>query len=48
MAGALKKIISLPPDLVHEEEQQAATEGKTLSAMIQKVLRAPQGSCVFR
>jgi len=36
----------LPVDSAREAEQQA--EGKTLSAMIQKVLRALQGSSVFR
>ena len=30
MAGALKKTISLPPDLARETEQQAEAEGKTL------------------
>ena len=40
MAGALKKTISLPPDLAREAEQQAEAEGKTLSAVIQEALRS--------
>lgn len=39
MAIALKKTISLPPDLAHEAEEIAREEGKTLSAVIQDALR---------
>lgn len=39
MATALKKTISLPPDLAHEAEEIAREEGKTLSAVIQDALR---------
>jgi metal-responsive CopG/Arc/MetJ family transcriptional regulator len=36
---AVKKTISLPPDLAREAEEIARTEGKTLSAVIQEALR---------
>jgi metal-responsive CopG/Arc/MetJ family transcriptional regulator len=39
MATAVKKTISLPPDLAHEAETIAKEEGKTLSAFIQDALR---------
>lgn len=39
MATALKKTISLPPDLAREAEEVAREEGKTLSAVIQDALR---------
>jgi hypothetical protein len=39
MSTALKKTISLPPDLAHEAEEIAREEGKTLSAVIQDALR---------
>lgn len=39
MATALKKTISLPPDLAREAEEIAREEGKTLSAVIQDALR---------
>ena len=42
--GALKKTISLPPELAREAEQQAAAEGKTLSAVIQEALRAARAA----
>jgi hypothetical protein len=40
MTTAVKKTISLPPDLAREAEEQARSEGKTLSAVIQDALRA--------
>ena len=40
MPTAVKKTISLPPDLAREAEEQAREEGKTLSAVIQEALRA--------
>ncbi|MDA8105700.1 MAG: ribbon-helix-helix protein, CopG family [Nitrospiraceae bacterium] len=39
MATAVKKTISLPPDLAAEAETLAREEGKTLSAVIQDALR---------
>ncbi len=39
MATAVKKTISLPPDLAKEAEEMAAEEGKTLSGIIQDALR---------
>jgi len=39
MATAVKKTISLPPELAKEAEEMAAEEGKTLSAIIQDALR---------
>ncbi len=40
MATAVKKTISLPPDLAKEAEEMAAEEGKTLSGIVQEALRA--------
>ncbi|HMK56014.1 MAG TPA: ribbon-helix-helix protein, CopG family [Dissulfurispiraceae bacterium] len=40
MGAAVKKTISLPPDLAREVEEIANEEGKTLSAVIQDALRA--------
>lgn len=40
MATAVKKTISLPPDLADEIEMIAKEEGKTLSAVIQDALRS--------
>jgi predicted transcriptional regulator len=40
MATAVKKTISLPPDLAGEIEMMAEVEGKTLSAVVQDALRA--------
>ena len=37
---AVRKTISLPPDLAREAEEQARAEGKTLSGVIQDALRA--------
>lgn len=39
MGTAVKKTISLPPDLAEEAESIAREEGKTLSAVIQDALR---------
>ncbi len=39
MAVAVKKTISLPPELAREAEEIAREEGKTLSAVIQDALR---------
>lgn len=39
MATAVKKTISLPPELAKEAEEMAAEEGKTLSGVIQDALR---------
>lgn len=39
MATAIKKTISLPPELAKEAEEKAREEGKTLSAVIQDALR---------
>ena len=40
MGSAVKKTISLPPDLAREAEAMARAEGKTLSAVVQDALRA--------
>ncbi len=39
MTTAVKKTISLPPELAKEAEEMAAEEGKTLSGIIQDALR---------
>jgi metal-responsive CopG/Arc/MetJ family transcriptional regulator len=39
VATAVKKTISLPPELAKEAEETAREEGKTLSAVIQDALR---------
>lgn len=39
MGSAVKKTISLPPDLSKELEEIAQKEGKTVSAVIQEALR---------
>ena len=39
MGTAVKKTISLPPDLSKELEEIAREEGKTVSAVIQEALR---------
>ena len=39
MATAVKKTISLPPELAKEAEEKAREEGKTLSSVIQDALR---------
>ncbi len=39
MGIAVRKTISLPPDLARDAEETARDEGKTLSAVIQDALR---------
>ena len=39
MGTAVKKTISLPPELAREAEQVASDQGKTLSAVVQDALR---------
>ena len=39
MGTAVKKTISLPPDLAREAEELARDEGKSLSAVVQDALR---------
>lgn len=39
MPSAVKKTISLPPELAREAEERARSEGKSLSAVIQDALR---------
>ncbi len=39
MGTAVRKTISLPPDLAKETEDIARAEGKTLSAVVQDALR---------
>ncbi len=39
MTTAIKKTISLPPDLARAAEEMARAEGKTLSAVVQDALR---------
>ncbi len=40
MGTAVKKTISLPPELAEQAEEIARAEGKTLSAVIQNALRS--------
>lgn len=44
MANAVKKTISLSPELAKEAEEIACAEGKTLSAVIQDALRAARAA----
>lgn len=44
MGAAVKKTISLPPELAREAEALALAEGKTLSAVVQDALRAARAS----
>jgi Arc/MetJ-type ribon-helix-helix transcriptional regulator len=44
MTTAVKKTISLPPDLARDAEEQARAEGKTISAVIQDALRAARAA----
>lgn len=39
MSSAVKKTISLPPDLARAAEQMARADGKTLSGVVQDALR---------
>ena len=44
MSIAVKKTISLPPDLARVAEAMAQAEGKTLSAVVQDALREARTS----
>jgi len=44
MATAVKKTISLPPELAKEAEEVASAEGKSVSAVIQDALRMARAS----
>jgi predicted transcriptional regulator len=44
MTTAVKKTISLPPELAREAEELARAEGKTLSAVVQDALRAARAA----
>ena len=44
MSIAVKKTISLPPDLARDAEAMAKAEGKTLSAVVQDALREARTS----
>ncbi len=44
MATAVKKTISLPPELAKEAEEVASAEGKTVSTVIQDALRMARAS----
>lgn len=44
MGTAIKKTISLPPELAKEAEELARVEGKTLSAVIQDALRVTRAA----
>ncbi len=44
MGDAVKKTISLPPELAREAEEIARAEGKSLSAVIQDALRATRAT----
>lgn len=39
MGTAVKKTISLPPELARQVEEMAESEGKTVSAVVQDALR---------
>jgi len=43
-SAAVKKTISLPPELARQAEELARAEGKSLSAVIQDALRIAQAS----
>ncbi|MFQ6023924.1 MAG: ribbon-helix-helix protein, CopG family [Acidiferrobacterales bacterium] len=44
MGDAVKKTISLPPELAREAEEIARAEGKSLSAVVQDALRATRAA----
>ena len=48
MGRAVKKTISLPPDLARQAEEIAKAEGKTLSAVVQDALRQRRTSRLKR
>jgi hypothetical protein len=45
---AIKKTISLPPELARDAEEIARAEGKTLSAVIQDALRVTRAARLKR
>ncbi len=47
-AAAVKKTISLPPDIAREAEEIAREEGKTLSGVIQDALRLARAARLRR
>ena len=48
MTTAVKKTVSLPPELAREAEEAARNEGKTLSAVIQDALRLSRAARLKR
>ncbi|MBI2319132.1 MAG: hypothetical protein HYY28_00790 [Betaproteobacteria bacterium] len=44
MATAVKKTISLSPELARQAEEMARSEGKTLSGVVQDALRAARAA----
>ena len=44
MTIAVRKTISLPPDLARAAKEMARTEGKTLSAVVRDALREAQAT----
>lgn len=48
MGSAVKKTISLPPDLAKQIEEIAATEGKSVSAVVQDALRLARREALKR
>ncbi len=44
MGAAVKKTISLPPELARDAEEVARAEGKTLSAVVQEALRSARAA----
>ncbi len=48
MATAVKKTISLPPDLARQVEEIAEAEGKTISAIVQDALRLAHRQYLMR
>ncbi|MGD2064757.1 MAG: ribbon-helix-helix protein, CopG family [Nitrospirota bacterium] len=48
MGSAVKKTISLPPDLAREVEEIAEAEGKSVSAVVQDALRLARATRLRR
>jgi metal-responsive CopG/Arc/MetJ family transcriptional regulator len=48
MGTAVRKTISLPPDLAEDAERIARAEGKTLSAVVQDALRLARRERLLR
>jgi predicted transcriptional regulator len=48
MAAAIKKTISLPPELARQAEEMARAEDKTLSAVIQDALHLARADYLKR